>query len=210
MLAFGGIWDTEVVRWYVIDANDFPQIWHAWVRIWSDFYDPTFDDPVKIKKTKTPEEYKYFKLPQDLFYTNRFIYKNTPEYLKTKSLEYRKNFTKTRIFDLFTNKYKNSNYLITKPFQFRKKYWLQYNEKITTSNLNKILPLYEVKDFSFSHPNSWETKAIKKLKYFVIDNNTLENIIEQVKYDLEWYYFFKWQLPNSRYEYRLAYGVEFR
>jgi hypothetical protein len=29
-------------------------------------------------------------LPKDLFYTNRFEYENTPEVLKTKDLNYRK------------------------------------------------------------------------------------------------------------------------
>ena len=33
MLGFAGIWDYEVIRGYVINAPDFPQIWHAWVRI---------------------------------------------------------------------------------------------------------------------------------------------------------------------------------
>jgi len=30
----------------VIDAADFPNIGHAWLRIDDKYYDPTFDDPV--------------------------------------------------------------------------------------------------------------------------------------------------------------------
>jgi transglutaminase/protease-like cytokinesis protein 3 len=46
MLAFAGIEDIEHIRGYVIDAVDFPQIGHAWVRIGNRYYDPTFDDPI--------------------------------------------------------------------------------------------------------------------------------------------------------------------
>jgi len=33
MLFYAGIYDVEVIRGHVIDAADFPQIGHAWVRI---------------------------------------------------------------------------------------------------------------------------------------------------------------------------------
>ena len=79
MLNFAWVSDTEVIRGFVIDATDFPEIWHAWVRIWNKYYDPTFDDPIGQKDTKKLENYKFFRLPKDLFYTNRFTYDDTPE-----------------------------------------------------------------------------------------------------------------------------------
>ncbi|MDQ7023901.1 MAG: hypothetical protein Q9M97_10560 [Candidatus Gracilibacteria bacterium] len=38
------------------------------------YYDPTFDDPIGQNSTKEFNEYKYFGLPKDLLYANRFDY----------------------------------------------------------------------------------------------------------------------------------------
>jgi len=46
MLMFSWVTDVSVIRWYVIDAEDFPEVWHAWVKVWDHYYDPTFDDPL--------------------------------------------------------------------------------------------------------------------------------------------------------------------
>lgn len=46
MLNYAGVHDVEVIRGHVIDAQDFPTIGHAWIRIGDRYYDPTFDDPI--------------------------------------------------------------------------------------------------------------------------------------------------------------------
>jgi len=49
-----------MIKGNVIDAADFPQIGHAWVRIGDTYYDPTFDDPLGNMQVKQRDEYKYF------------------------------------------------------------------------------------------------------------------------------------------------------
>lgn len=205
MLSFAWIQDSEVMRWYVIDAPDFPNIWHAWVRIGNNYYDPTFDDPIGNEKTRTKEEYKFFALPKDLLYTNRFSYNNTPEELKTSSMEYRKNFINQQLAKL-VDTYKGKNYLLLKIFEIKKEHNIPYNSKIDLSNLWKILPMKEVRNFSFTQ--WWKKYSIKTLKYFSIKNNTIEELLEQINYNFSEYYFFKWYTSDTEYEYRLAYDVE--
>ena len=48
MLAFNNI-KSEILKWDVLTSEDFPKIWHAWVKIDNFYYDPTFDDPVWAK-----------------------------------------------------------------------------------------------------------------------------------------------------------------
>jgi len=206
MLNFAWVSDTEVIRGFVIDATDFPEIWHAWVRIWNKYYDPTFDDPIGQKDTKKLENYKFFRLPKDLFYTNRFTYDDTPEELKTQPMSYRKSFIKVRLAEL-ANRYINENFLLLHPFQFREKYNIDFDEDITLKNLPKVTPLYEVKNFHFTE--NWVSKWITKLKFFTIKEETLESLIEQLEYNLDWYYFFKWYTEDWKYEYRLWYDIEF-
>ena len=206
MLNFAWVSDTEVIRGFVIDATDFPEIWHSWVRIWNKYYDPTFDDPIGQKDTKKLENYKFFRLPKDLFYTNRFTYDDTQEELKTQPMSYRKSFIKVRLAEL-ANRYINENFLLLHPFQFREKYNIDFDEDITLKNLPKVTPLYEVKNFHFTE--NWVSKWITKLKFFTIKEETLESLIEQLEYNLDWYYFFKWYTEDWKYEYRLWYDIEF-
>ena len=113
MLSFAWVSNAKVIRWNVVDALDFPNIWHAWIQIWSNYYDPTFDDPIWNINTKTESEYKYFWLPKDLFYTNRFNYWTLPENLKTANLEDRKNYVTNELTKL-QEKYSWSNYNLLK------------------------------------------------------------------------------------------------
>jgi len=207
MLNFAWIWDTQVIRWFVIDSRDFPQVWHAWVRIWNDYYDPTFDDPVWLKHTKTLSEYKYFKLPKDLFYTNRYKYKDLPEYLRNENLNSRENIVMDNISKL-SDKYINTNYNLLKPFKFRKANKIGRKEKITISNFNKLLPLYEVNNFKFKD-TKWKENNISKFSYFKLKDDNIENLLRQLNYDLTWYYFFKWNNPDWNFDYRLWYNVVF-
>lgn len=207
MLSFAWIWEVEAIRWLVIDAPDFPDIGHAWVKIGNTYYDPTFDDPLWTKETKTYEKYKFFGLPKDLFYTNRFTYDTIPEYIKSESMEHRRGFIDKKLSD-FSNKYKNKNYLLLKPFKFREKYNIGFNEKITIENLSKALPAYEVKNFQFTQGSV--LKNITTLNFFTLKEDKIEALLEQLSYNLEWYYLFKWYTEEDAFEYRLWYDVEFK
>lgn len=113
MLSFAWINWVKVVKWHVIDATDFPDIWHAWLKIWNNYYDSTFDDTWNNWLTKEFEEYKYFWLPKDLFYTNRFDYWELPLELRSADLEYRKEYVKLELEKL-KEKYINKNFKLLK------------------------------------------------------------------------------------------------
>ena len=209
MLQFAGITDSKVIYGDVIDSQDFPNIGHAWVQIGNRYYDPTFDDPVGQKQTRELEDYKYYNLPKDLFYTNRYEYATTPESLKTTSLEYRKNLIQENLQNLVI-KYKNSDYNLLKPLKFKLQHGYTYNEEITLENFSQIAPIYEVVDYSYNNENG-KLYTIKKLNYFPIDtqNNNIETILNQLDYDISQHQMFAWKKEDGTYEYRLWYNLEY-
>ena len=207
-LKFAWIPDVDVIRWNVIDAQDFPKIWHAWLKIWDLYYDPTFDDPVWGIKTKKFSEYKYFWLPKDLLYANRFDYWTTPEYLKSKSLNYRKNIVNQNLSKLLS-KYSWKKYLILQQVNFNKKYNIEIWKNITISQAKKILPYYEITEKSsweLVFYKNWVKKNITKFQYFTINDENLWQVLEQLNYKLDWLYLFKWN-KNWKIEYRLWFNV---
>ncbi len=206
MLSFAWVDDVEVVRWYAIDSLNFPEIWHTWIKIWNKYYDPTFDDPIWSTKTKEYSEYYYFWLPKDLLYVNRYDVEDLPEELKTTNLETRKLLVEKNLYNLY-DKYKNEDYNFYKKTKLKIENGILYDEKITISNFNNFLPLYTVNNYSFTQ--NWKTKFIKKLNYFNVNDDNLETLLEQINYELDWYYFFKWKLEDWSYEYRVGYNVEF-
>jgi hypothetical protein len=205
MLMFAWINEVDAIRGYVIDAKDFPKVWHAWVSVWDKYYDPTFDDPVWALQDKGYTEYKYFDLPRDLFYTNRYDKKDLPEKTKTLSLENRK---KIILYNLnkVSKKYKNSKYRLLELIKLKKKYNFKYDEKITLENFDNILPKYLVDNFIFFKNGT--KKQILKLQYYNIDDFDLELLLEQIDYNLDWYYFFKWYDENKNKTYRLWHSIE--
>lgn len=206
LLEFAWLDDLEIIRWYVLDAKDFPKVWHAWIKIWDYYYDPTFDDPIWSLVAKKFEEYKYFKLPKDLFYANRYTYKDLPVELETASEELRKKIIDNNLKDL-SKKYKGSNYLLLKPYDFQDKYWVEDLNNVSISTLKTIIPYYEVNEFSYNDEN-WNNIKIKGLKYYGIDDEIAKTVVSQLNFELDWYYLFKWNLWDWTYEYRLAYNVE--
>lgn len=207
MLNFSWINDSEVIRWYVLDAQDFPKIWHAWIKIRDNYYDPTFDDPIGQTVTKKFSEYKFFWLPYDLFYTNRFTFDKLPIYLKEESVDARKAFIATKIAPM-VYKYRYSGYNLLKPYILKLDNWININKKLDIEDLKKIMGYYEVNNFTFK--KSGTTKTISGLKYYNVVESEIDNIVEQLNYTFTWYYLFKWKLDNWSYEYRLAYDVELK
>ena len=212
MLHFSWIRESKLLTWDVIDAPDFPEIWHAWVSIWNNYYDPTFDDPIWIDKTKSFDEYKYYNLPRDLFYTNRYDYLKTPVDLETTWLDYRKKLISKNLSDL-VSKYENKDFILLKLYKFKKSIWLNYYSKITIKDIEDHVRFYEVNsDFSFI--KDWKKGYVKSIKFYQVDDSTIESTLEQINYNLSYYYLFKWYKNwNSwDYEYRLANesSLEFR
>ncbi|MDR1944643.1 MAG: hypothetical protein LBQ59_00740 [Candidatus Peribacteria bacterium] len=69
---------------------------------------------------------------------DRFDYLDSPQNLKTTSLEYRENLVKANLIAIFP-KYKNLNYRILAPYNFRDKYGIPLNSKISINDLKKIM-----------------------------------------------------------------------
>ena len=205
MTSFAGINDIELIRWFVLDAVDFPKIWHAWIRHGNSYYDPTFDDPVWQTETRKESEYHYFWLPKDLFYTNRFDLDKVPEELKTKSLDERKIHILKNIVPLL-NKYENSWYNILRTHLLKKKHDIKLMNKFDLDSLKKILPFHEVIDFRFI--KDWKTILIKNLAYYKMEDDLVEDLIKQLNYDFTGHYLLKWKLEDWSYEYRVGYNLE--
>lgn len=211
MLNFLWVRDAIVVRWDVIDAVDFPQIWHAWVRVGQDFYDPTFDDPIGAIQTKTPDKYKYFKLPKDLMYTNRFDLGKTPKALESTNLEFRQNLVGTKLFAL-SDKYSWEKYPLILPSEFRKSLGIDFDDEITFNNLKEKTIYLEVAS-DFSTTLDGRKRFLQWYQYFAMpkDGSNIESLLNQLSYDLEWYYLMKFyrQWSSGEFDYRLAYNVKF-
>jgi hypothetical protein len=204
MLLYAGVDDVEIIRWDVIDAADFPYIWHAWLRIGEDYYDPTFDDPVGLTGTLTYEQYRFFKLPRDLLYTNRFDYADTPESLKKAPLIEREELIKRNLSNL-VSKYEKNEYLLLKPFKFRKDYDINYNEKISVDVIKNILPYIE-QISSTEIIKNWTKQKVRRLgySYYTVDNTKdLEFILQTVNYNID----NLWLIKSISWEYRVGYDV---
>ena len=204
MLNFSWLNHSEVVRWYVLDAQDFPEIWHAWVKVWDKYYDPTFDDPIGQKNTRNYSEYMYYWLPYDLFHVNRYDLETMPMFLKAKSVEFRESYIIWRMTAL-VYKYRNSWFNILKPYLIKLNNWITLDQKIGIEEFKKITEYYEVNNWKFT--KDWITKNIQTLKYYNIDENNIEDLIKQLNYNLDLYYFFKWELEDWNYKYRLWYDI---
>ncbi len=206
MLMFAWIEDVEVIRWFVINAMDFPKVWHAWLRIEDYYYDPTFDDPIWNTVTKTSDDYDYYKLPLDLFYTNRYNLSDLPESLKTKSNQELEEIVNKNLYNLVT-KYKNSWYNLIKYSLMLYNNWLSYNDP-TISELTNLIVTYEVNWSDMTFLKDWKKINIKKFNYYKLLDSNIKDILKTIKYDLNNKYIFKWDLWNGNYEYRLVYELE--
>ena len=211
MFYFAGIHDAEVIRGHVIDAQDFPQIGHAWVRIGDKYYDPTFDDPIGATNTKKPEEYLYYWLPRDIFYANRYDYGDLPEEIETASIQEREE----HIYDYLQNllpKYGNTaeQYLLFREPLFYKKYSIPYGSILTPEFLSSQIGSYEVQDSTYRFTQDGQTKQISSLRFYPLTNENIPTVLKSLNYNLDGKYLFKWKFPDGSEEWRLAYEIVFR
>lgn len=209
LLMFSWIENVELKTWFVINSDLFPTFGHAWVKIWNYYYDPTFDDPIWQKSTKTFNDYKYFRLPKDIIYTNRFDWTNIDENLKKSSLETRKLLVEKRLYDI-AKLYINSDYNILKLYITKNNLWLKFNEKLDISKAKNLFSYFEVNnDYSYSDKYG-NTKYIKNILYYAVTDASLENTFAQIfSYNSKWVYLIKWDLWNWKYEYRLSNNIKF-
>lgn len=206
MLMFAWIEDVEVIRWFVLNAPDFPKVWHAWVKIWGYYYDPTFDDPIWNNKTKEFNEYVYYKLPEDLFYTNRYNVSDLPEELKTKSQVELENIVNKNLFNL-VSKYKDSWYNLMKYTLMMYKNGLNYNDVINISTFKNLITTYDVNWSDMSFYKNWVKIYIRQFKYYRLEESNIKDVLSTINYDLSNKSIFKWDLWNWIYEYRLVYEL---
>ena len=209
MLNFAWIKDIEHIRGYVIDAADFPEIGHAWVRIGNRYYDPTFDDPIGWVETLKRDQYRYFDLPKDIAYTNRLDGFNASDDLKNMSLVEREKLVERNLFDLLW-KYDVSAYNLLQAFQVKDDLWFTPGETITVKKLENKLDFYEVSsDFSYID-NNGNKQFIRQLEFYRPTDENINSIIEVLGQDFTDSVLLKWQLENWSFEYRLAYVFETR
>jgi len=211
MLYLWWVYDAEVVRGHVIDAQDFPQIGHAWIRLWDRYYDPTFDDPVGAQNTKTSDQYKYFGLPKDIFYANRFDYGDLPNGFETASEEEIQSYIFNYLSDLSSKyQWQTDNYAVFAPVIFRNTHNLAYNTLITPELLASKIWSYTVANNSFRFTKEGKTQSIINFRYYSLTSENTERVLGILNYNTDDLYLFNWELENGQTQWRLAYDVSLR
>lgn len=204
MLSFAWVSDVEIKRGYAYDSNDFPNFWHAWVRIGNYYYDPTFDDPIgNTQSDKTV--FTYYKLPHDLMYVNRFDGIDIPVEMKTLNLDARKKLVLKNMYELYDT-YKD--YLLMSKIKNRKALGVSYDENVDLNLLMKKVKFYEVNNFSYYDENG-KKYSIAGLNYYLLENSKLDMILFDSKIDLNQSKFFKWYDQDGNLQYRLAYNLRY-
>ena len=204
MLSFAWVKDVEVKRWFVFDNADFPEYWHAWVRIWDYYYDPTFDDPV-WNNWMMISDYMYFKIPKDLLYINRYDWIDISPKYKDIDLESRKKISLKNMYTIYE---KFKNYKILNKIKVRKYLGLNEDDDLNMDYIINNIPFYNVANFSFKD-DLWMINRISSLKYYPINNKNLELVLFGLDIDLSKVMFFKWYDNNWNYEYRLWYDLNY-
>ena len=210
MLSFAGIDDIDIESWYVFTSDDFPDIWHSWIKIWDKYYDPTFDDPV-WDFDKGNYELRYFWLAKDLIYADRFSWMNIAEKYKWKSKSQLEKISEEAFYKL-VKKY-GKKYNLLDLYYKKDLLWIRAGEEISIEKLKKSIPYYEVSNYGFIDENG-KKRQISSINYFSVkdDNKDLNTLIDSIdlKYlengDLK---ILKWNMWNGKYEYRLAYILKY-
>lgn len=206
LLQFAWIQDVQSIRGYVIDAQDYPNIGHAWTRIGDYYYDSTFDDPLGQTKTRIQEDYIFYKLPKDLFYTNRYDYWKSNETLEKAPLNFRKQYIRKQLVNVY-QKYKNSDYNIIKDIRFRDETNIDYYKEIDLSLLKEAIWFIKVKDFNFTQDG--KDKKITNLNFYTLnDAKDIDIILKQLQYNLEGYQLLEWEEVSGEINYRLWFNIK--
>lgn len=202
MLSFAWVNDVEIKRWFAFDSADFPNYWHAWIKIWDYYYDPTFEDTIK---TWDEILYYYYKLSKEVMYVDRFDWLSIPNHLKNLSFDKRKELVLKNMYEIYQD---NRNYKILNKVKNKIFLWLNYDEKITLNSLINKIWISEVREGSFYY-NSMKFD-IKSLWFYVLNDENIDFILSNTFLNLDQdVYLLKWYKPDWSFEYRLAYDVIF-
>lgn len=204
MLSFAWVENSEIKRWYAFDNKDFPDFWHAWVKIWDYYYDPTFDDPIGQSSDYTFSDFKYFKLPHDLMYINRFDWDNELKNYSNLSLTERKQIALKNLYSFYT---KYSDYNLVKKIKNRIVLWFTYSDSITLDLVKNKLWYFDLSNWSFT--KSWVKYTLASYKYYTISDSNIETVLSIKTLDLNDCILFKFYNGTS-YEYRLAYDIIYK
>lgn len=200
MLSFAGIKDVEIKKWFAYDYVDFPNFWHAWVRVGNWYYDPTFDDPIgSVAKEKTI--FSYYKMPRELLYVNRFDGLDIPSDLKNMSLEQRKQRVLENMYGVF-EKYKD--YAVMNKVKNRMFLWAGSKDVITVETLIKNMKISRVKNFTLD-----DGRRIAGIRFYPVTQSTLESLLNDPNTDFSKMTLLQWELSDGKTEYRLAYEIQF-
>lgn len=212
LLFFAGIEDVSIKRWFVIDSDLFPDIWHAWIKVWDYYYDPTFEDPIWQNRIKSSSDYEYYKLPRDLIYADRFnaeTKEDIPNEYIFMTKTQRENLVSENLYNLAKNS-TYSNYLLLSTYVNKIKLWLWLNDKLTMEQAKKIIPYVEASyNYTFTDSN-WIKRHITNLKFYTVSDLTIDSFMKSIFwYQTSWLMLIKWRYSDWTYEYRLTKNINY-
>lgn len=179
LLKIAEVKDIQYIDGYVIDAPDFPNVRHAWIRVGEYFYDPSFEKVYQENHKK----YFYYKVPHDIMYTNRYTSYAVPERVLEQTKQENQNLIyhkRTRL----THKYSQSDgYKLLDKVFFIKKYNLS-SENITLWDIISYLKPQRI-DFT-KWKLSYNSHLPQNIEYFPIKNLNINinSILIEAQYNL--------------------------
>jgi len=165
MLLFNWYTDIEQISWHVLDSKDFWKIWHAWVRIWNYYYDPTFENP----KTEKLQKNLYYRLPQEILNANRIELDEIPDNLLKMTLKERKNKIENEYYNLL-KKYNFKKYNILSFYAIKKKITNWVIKDLTLKDLKKYYWEYKL-NWNYLIDNKGHKKMISQYDYYIIKDS---------------------------------------
>lgn len=206
MSKFVWIKDISIKKWFVYNIDIFPEYGHAWIKIWNNYYDPTFD---WSNPNISNNNYLYYSLPEEIIYTDRFeadINKDIPEEYLSMTTEERKQKVENNMYNVAKNNPTYKKYELLNPYYWLLSIWLKEWEKLDINKLKDIVSYYEVKNYSYVD-NYWETKKITSIKYYVVTPENIDILYQQLWEDIFDMTLFYRQMQEW-YEYRLVYELK--
>lgn len=173
LLSINWVKNISAEEWYILP--EISDIWHSWIKIWDKYYDPTYDDPTWATTDVTT--FKYYWIPEDIMYVDRFNLNKTSE------TDIRKSGDSKLLSDYYTrinmvySKYKVSDYQIVWSYgmltKLSSQLWINISELNigALENWLKKVPLINGK-IDFSSIWAWQI-------FFspIVSDNLLKTII---------------------------------
>ncbi|MDA9129341.1 transglutaminase-like domain-containing protein [Candidatus Gracilibacteria bacterium] len=183
MLKSIGIQKVNIIDGYVVDAPDFPQAGHAWIQIGDTFYDPSFETVYQ----EYYQEYKYYNIPYDVAYINRYNLRDIPEILFTRpssSIEAEAELERRSY--AMTDKYGyDTHYEVLERAHFKKRYGIEIVSKITLRDIMDFPELFEIRigDGKVTKNTSPQQSIIEYTPFPTIDSE-IDSLLEELDYDI--------------------------